>query len=198
MEVAVVKYNAGNVFSVKCALKRIGVEAVVTDDVEQLKRADKVVFPGVGEASTAMDYLRSHGLDRVIADLKQPVLGICIGLQLLCRSSEEGNTHGIGVFDLDVKRFASDRALGLKIPHMGWNTISVVKNNPLLDEKMNGAWVYYVHSYYAPVGTDTIATTEYGNDFSAALQKNNFFATQFHPEKSGTVGEQVLKNFVEL
>ena len=192
------KYNAGNVFSVKCALKRIGVEAVITDDVEQLRRADKVIFPGVGEASTAMDYLRNHSLDRVIADLKQPVLGICIGLQLLCHSSEEGNTHGIGVFDLDVKRFAPDNALGLKIPHMGWNTISVVKDNPLLTEDMDGAWVYYVHSYYAPVGTDTIATTEYGNGFSAALHKNNFFATQFHPEKSGVVGEQVLKNFVEL
>ena len=198
MEVAVVKYNAGNVFSVKCALKRIGVEAVITDDVEQLRRADKVIFPGVGEASTAMDYLRNHSLDRVIADLKQPVLGICIGLQLLCHSSEEGNTHGIGVFDLDVKRFGPDKALGLKIPHMGWNTISVVKDNPLLTENMDGAWVYYVHSYYAPVGTDTIATTEYGNGFSAALHKNNFFATQFHPEKSGAVGEQVLKNFVEL
>ncbi len=192
------KYNAGNVFSVKCALKRIGVEAAVTDDVEQLRSADKVIFPGVGEASTAMDYLRNHGLDCVIADLKQPVLGICIGLQLLCHSSEEGNTHGIGVFDLDVKRFAPDNALGLKIPHMGWNTISVVKDNPLLTEDMDGAWVYYVHSYYAPVGTDTIATTEYGNGFSAALHKNNFFATQFHPEKSGVVGEQVLKNFVEL
>lgn len=198
MEVAIVKYNAGNVFSVKCALKRIGIDAVVTDDIELLQHADKVIFPGVGEASTAMTYLHSHGLDSVIAGLRQPVLGICIGLQLLCRSSEEGSTHGIGIFGLDVKRFDSHNAAGLKIPHMGWNTISVVRDTPLLDKALDGAWVYYVHSYYAPIGADTIATTGYINNFSAALQKDNFFATQFHPEKSGAAGEQVLRNFIEL
>lgn len=199
MEIAIVKYNAGNVFSVKCALKRIGVDAVVTDDVDSLRRADKVIFPGVGEAGTAMSYLRERGLDRVIADLRQPVLGICIGLQLLCRSSEEGDTQGIGVFAPDVKRFDAKLAGGLKIPHMGWNTIEVTRENKLLDSGLNGEWVYYVHSYYAPVcEAETIAVTDYVNRFSAALQKDNFYATQFHPEKSGKVGERVLRNFIEI
>lgn len=197
MGVVIIKYNAGNVFSVKCALQRIGVEAVVTDDLNIIRAADKVIFPGVGEASTAMSYLREKGLDGVIRDLKQPVLGICIGLQLLCRSSQEGNTRGIGVFDVDIKRFDNTARPDLKIPHMGWNTIAV-SDNALIEQGLDGAYVYYVHSYYAPVSPYTIATTDYITPFSAALHKDNFYATQFHPEKSGLVGESVLKKFIAL
>lgn len=198
MSVAIVKYNAGNVFSVKCALQRIGVEAVITDDFEALRRADKVVFPGVGEASTAMHFLREKGLDEVIKSLTQPVLGICIGLQLLCRSSEEGNVACMGVFDADIKRFRNDACPSLKIPHMGWNTIEVSAANCLLPEALREAYVYYVHSYYAPVCAHTIATTHYITPFSAALHHRNFYATQFHPEKSGDVGETILKHFMAL
>jgi glutamine amidotransferase len=197
MGVVIIKYNAGNVFSVKCALQRIGVDAVVTDDLNIIRAADKVIFPGVGEASTAMSYLREKGLDGVIRDLKQPVLGICIGLQLLCRSSQEGNTRGIGVFDVDIKRFDNTARPDLKIPHMGWNTIAV-SDNALIEQRLDGAYVYYVHSYYAPVSPYTIATTDYITPFSAALHKDNFYATQFHPEKSGLVGESVLKKFIAL
>lgn len=197
MGVVIIKYNAGNVFSVKCALQRIGVDAVVTDDLNIIRAADKVIFPGVGEASTAMSYLREKGLDGVIRDLKQPVLGICIGLQLLCRSSQEGNTRGIGVFDVDIKRFDNTARPDLKIPHMGWNTIAV-SDNALIEQGLDGAYVYYVHSYYAPVSPYTIATTDYITPFSAALHKDNFYATQFHPEKSGLVGESVLKKFIAL
>jgi glutamine amidotransferase len=197
MGVVIIKYNAGNVFSVKCALQRIGVDAVVTDDLNIIRAADKVIFPGVGEASTAMSYLREKGLDSVIRDLKQPVLGICIGLQLLCRSSQEGNTRGIGVFDVDIKRFDNTARPDLKIPHMGWNTIAV-SDNALIEQRLDGAYVYYVHSYYAPVSPYTIATTDYITPFSAALHKDNFYATQFHPEKSGLVGESVLKKFIAL
>jgi imidazole glycerol-phosphate synthase subunit HisH len=197
MGVVIIKYNAGNVFSVKCALQRIGVDAVVTDDLNIIRAADKVIFPGVGEASTAMSYLREKGLDGVIRDLKQPVLGICIGLQLLCRSSQEGNTRGIGVFDVDIKRFDNTARPDLKIPHMGWNTIAV-SDNALIEQWLDGAYVYYVHSYYAPVSPYTIATTDYITPFSAALHKDNFYATQFHPEKSGLVGESVLKKFIAL
>lgn len=197
MGVVIIKYNAGNVFSVKCALQRIGVDAVVTDDLNIIRAADKVIFPGVGEASTAMSYLCEKGLDGVIRDLKQPVLGICIGLQLLCRSSQEGNTRGIGVFDVDIKRFDNTARPDLKIPHMGWNTIAV-SDNALIEQGLDGAYVYYVHSYYAPVSPYTIATTDYITPFSAALHKDNFYATQFHPEKSGLVGESVLKKFIAL
>ena len=189
---------AGNVFSVKCALQRIGVEAVLTDDAAVLRRAERVIFPGVGQAATAMDYLRAKGLDTVIKSLTQPVLGICIGLQLLCRSSQEGDTQGLGIFDLDVKRFDNSACPELKIPHMGWNTIELAGASALIPAELEGRHVYYVHSYYAPVGRDTIATTRYIVPFSAALHRGNFYATQFHPEKSGDVGELVLKKFIDL
>ena len=201
MSVAIVKYNAGNLFSVKCALARIGVDAVVSDDERVLKAADRVIFPGVGEASTAMAYLREKGLDRVIKELHQPVLGICIGLQLMCATSEEGNATCLGIFDnIGVRRFSNDGLLEpLKIPHMGWNTISLAKPNALIDESLEGEFVYYVHSFYAPVSKEfTVATTIYGTEYSAVLNNNNFFATQFHPEKSGAVGERILENFMRL
>ena len=196
MKVAILKYNAGNVFSVDCALRRLGVEPIVTDNVEQLRRADKVVFPGVGEASSAMAYLRSRHLDELIRSLTQPVIGICIGQQLLCRNSEEGNTECIGVFDTSVKRFSE--APGGKVPEMGWNTIKPLVDNPLLKGIDENSYVYYVHSYYVPVCDDTIAVTDYSLPFSAAMNKDNFYATQFHPEKSGGVGELILKNFLIL
>ena len=196
MKVAILKYNAGNVFSVDCALRRLGVEPIVTDNVEQLRRADKVVFPGVGEASSAMAYLRSRHLDELIRSLTQPAIGICIGQQLLCRNSEEGNTECIGVFDTSVKRFSE--APGVKVPEMGWNTIKPLVDNPLLKGIDENSYVYYVHSYYVPVCDDTIAVTDYSLPFSAAMNKDNFYATQFHPEKSGGVGELILKNFLIL
>ena len=196
MKVAILKYNAGNVFSVDCALRRLGVEPIVTDNVEQLRRADKVVFPGVGEASSAMAYLRSRHLDELIRSLTQPVIGICIGQQLLCRNSEEGNTECIGVFDTSVKRFSE--APGVKVPDMGWNTVKPLVDNPLLKGIDENSYVYYVHSYYVPVCDDTIAVTDYSLPFSAAMNKDNFYATQFHPEKSGGVGELILKNFLIL
>ena len=196
MKVAILKYNAGNVFSVDCALRRLGVEPIVTDNVEQLRRADKVVFPGVGEASSAMAYLRSRHLDELIRSLTQPVIGICIGQQLLCRNSEEGNTECIGVFDTSVKRFSE--APGVKVPEMGWNTIKPLVDNPLLKGIDENSYVYYVHSYYVPVCDDTIAVTDYSLPFSAAMNKDNCYATQFHPEKRGGVGELILKNFLIL
>ena len=196
MKVAILKYNAGNVFSVDCALRRLGVEPIVTDNVEQLRRADKVVFPGVGEASSAMAYLRSRHLDELIRSLTQPVIGICIGQQLLCRNSEDGNTECIGVFDTSVKRFSE--APGVKVPEMGWNTIKPLVDNPLLKGIDENSYVYYVHSYYVPVCEDTIAVTDYSLPFSAAMNKDNFYATQFHPEKSGGVGELILKNLLIL
>ena len=196
MKVAILKYNAGNVFSVDCALRRLGVEPIVTDNVEQLRRAHKVVFPGVGEASSAMAYLRRRHLDELIRSLTQPVIGICIGQQLLCRNSEEGNTECIGVFDTSVKRFSE--APGVKVPEMGWNTIKPLVDNPLLKGIDENSYVYYVHSYYVPVCDDTIAVTDYSLPFSAAMNKDNFYATQFHPEKSGGVGELILKNFLIL
>ena len=196
MNVAIIKYNAGNIFSVLYALKRIGIEAVVTDDFDTIRNADKVIFPGVGEASSAMAYLKEKGLDKLIVSLKQPVLGICIGEQLMCRYSEEGNVDCLGIFDVDVKRFDNSTQPEIKIPHMGWNTISA-SNNPLL-KGIDGKFVYFVHSYYAPVCSHTIATCDYITPYSAALHRDNFYATQFHPEKSGDVGELILKNFIEL
>ncbi len=198
MKVVIIKYNAGNVFSVQCALRRIGIEAEITDDADAIRRADKVIFPGVGEASTAMAYLREHGLDSVIRSLRQPVLGICIGMQLMCRSSEEGNTGCLGIFDVDVKRFDNSSSQQYKIPHMGWNTLKVGSENNVIDSSCNGKYAYFVHSYYAPINEYTIAECDYITPFSAALHKDNFYATQFHPEKSGSVGEQILKNFIEL
>ena len=197
MNVAIIKYNAGNIFSVDCALRRIGITAEITDDPEKIRKADKVIFPGVGEASSAMAHLRHHRLDEVIRNLSQPLLGICIGQQLLCAHSEEGDTDCIGIFDAPVKRFQPSDD-GLKIPHMGWNRIQLTTENPLLTEALDNNFVYYVHSFYVPLNCWTIAKTEYIGEFSAAMRKDNFFATQFHPEKSGDVGERILKNFIEL
>lgn len=196
MGVVIIKYNAGNIFSVDSAMKRLNVDAIVTDNVEQIQKADKVIFPGVGEASTTMNHLRETGLDKVIKDLKQPVLGICLGMQLMCKHSEEGNADCLNIFDIDVKRFISQKH-GDKIPHMGWNTITDVKD-PLFDASLEDKYVYFVHSYYVPINQNTAATTDYIVPFSAALHKQNFYATQFHPEKSGSVGEYILTNFLKL
>ncbi|MBR4130251.1 MAG: imidazole glycerol phosphate synthase subunit HisH [Bacteroidaceae bacterium] len=195
MKVAVVKYNAGNIFSVIHALKRMGVEPLLTDLAEELRKADRVIFPGQGEASSAMHYLRERGLDQIIPSLTQPVLGICIGQQLMCRHSEEGNVDCLGIFDADVKRFVPQKHED-KIPHMGWNSIQNSKC-PIL-EGLDGEFVYFVHSFYVPVCENTAAVTEYIHPFSSAMQKDNFYATQFHPEKSGAVGQKILKNFLEL
>lgn len=197
MNVAIIKYNAGNIFSVDCALRRIGITAEITDDPEKIRKADKVIFPGVGEASSAMAHLRHHRLDEVIRNLSQPLLGICIGQQLLCAHSEEGDTDCIGIFDVPVKRFQPS-ADGLKIPHMGWNRVQLTTENPLLTKALDNNFVYYVHSFYVPLNCWTIAKTGYIGEFSAAMRKDNFFATQFHPEKSGDIGERILKNFIEL
>ncbi len=196
MKIAIIKYNAGNNFSVECALRRLGYEAIVTDNPNEIRQADKVIFPGVGEARSAMEYLCEHGLDKLIKSLTQPVLGICIGQQLMCRHSEEGDVNCLGIFDVDVKRFDAAQS-DLKIPHMGWNTISLVKED-FIPANLNGKYVYYVHSYYVPVNEATIATTDYITPYSAVLHKDNFYATQFHPEKSGDIGEQILKSFIEL
>ncbi|MDR2389156.1 MAG: imidazole glycerol phosphate synthase subunit HisH [Tannerellaceae bacterium] len=196
MNVAIVKYNAGNICSVVYALKRMGIEPVVTADAELLQKADKVIFPGVGEAHTTMRHLKQQGLDRVICRLRQPVLGICLGMQLMCRFSDEGQVDCLHIFDVDVKRFAPCRQED-KVPHIGWNTLEEVKLG-LFDSRQTGQSVYFVHSYYVPVNTCTAATTDYIHPFSAALQRDNFYAVQFHPEKSGTVGEAILKNFLNL
>lgn len=196
MEVAVIKYNAGNVYSVVNALRRLGVEPVLTDDKERIASADKVVFPGQGEAANAMSYLRRHGLDKVIKNLRQPVLGICIGQQLLCRHSEEGDTDCLGVFDTDVFKFKASRHED-KIPAMGWNYLYDLKS-PLFKGMPDGEYVYFVHSYYVPVCSFTTAKSDYILPYSAAMQKDNFYATQFHPEKSGSVGEAILRNFLEI
>ena len=196
MDVAIIKYNAGNIYSVDYALKRLGVTPIITADPALLRKADKVIFPGVGEAGTTMEYLREHGLDRIIRSLQQPVLGICIGMQLLCRHSEEGDADCLGIFDAEVRRFVSQRHED-KIPHMGWNSLSSM-DHALFSGVPKESFVYYVHSYYVPVNPATIATTDYIVPFSAALHKDNFYATQFHPEKSGSVGELVLRNFLQL
>ena len=196
MNVAIVKYNAGNIYSVVNALRRLGVEPLLTDDAEQLRSADRVLFPGQGEARQAMTYLRQHGLDRVITDLRQPVLGICIGQQLMCRHSEEGDTDCLGIFPVDVKRFQPHRHED-KVPHMGWNQLSDT-NDFIAEAVRPDSFVYFVHSFYVPVCSYTAATTHYIEPFSAALHKDNFYATQFHPEKSGAVGERILRHFLEL
>lgn len=196
MEVAVIKYNAGNVYSVVNALRRLGVEPVLTDDKERIASADKVVFPGQGEAANAMSYLRRHGFDKVIKNLRQPVLGICIGQQLLCRHSEEGDTDCLGVFDADVFKFKASCHED-KIPAMGWNSLYDLKS-PLFKGMPDGEYVYFVHSYYVPVCSFTTAKSDYILPYSAAMQKDNFYATQFHPEKSGSVGETILRNFLEI
>lgn len=196
MEVAIIKYNAGNVISVENALRRLGVSPVITDDKALLQAADKVIFPGVGEASTTMAYLREHRLDELIVNLKQPVLGICIGMQLMCRHSEEGNVDCLGIFDTEVKRFQAQQKND-KIPQMGWNTVSQMQT-PLFEGVNPEEYVYYVHSYYAELCRHTIARTEYLLPYSAALHRDNFYAVQFHPEKSSEVGARILNNFLNL
>jgi glutamine amidotransferase len=195
MEIAIIKYNAGNVASVMYALDRIGQKYKWTDDPEEIKKADKVIFPGVGEASTAMAYLKEKSLDTLIKGLKQPVLATCIGMQLLCKHSEEGNVDCIGVFDVEVKKFISK---DLKIPHVGWNSITAKGENPLMKGLKAEEFVYFVHSFYAPVNAYTTAVCEYVQPFSAMLHKDNFYAAQFHAEISGKAGEQILKNFLAL
>ncbi len=196
MNVAIIKYNAGNVRSVANALKRLGVEPLLTDDAGLLATADRVIFPGQGEAGSAMSYLKEHRLDTAIKSLRQPVLGICIGQQLLCRHSEEGDTDCLGIFDADVKLFRPSRHED-KVPAMGWNTIHGLRTG-LFDGVPENAYTYFVHSYYVPVCDHTIAATDHVLQYSAALRKDNFYSTQFHPEKSGSVGERILKNFLCL
>ncbi|KAB6140338.1 imidazole glycerol phosphate synthase subunit HisH [Bacteroides xylanisolvens] len=196
MKVAVVKYNAGNIRSVDYALKRLGVEAVITADKEELQSADKVIFPGVGEAETTMNHLKATGLDKLIKNLRQPVFGICLGMQLMCRYSEEGEVDCLNIFDVDVKRFVPQKHED-KVPHMGWNTIGKT-NSKLFEGFTEEEFVYFVHSFYVPVCDFTAATTDYIHPFSAALHKDNFYATQFHPEKSGKTGEKILTNFLNL
>ncbi|WP_120469068.1 imidazole glycerol phosphate synthase subunit HisH [Bacteroides acidifaciens] len=196
MKVAVVKYNAGNIRSVDYALKRLGVEAVITADKEKLQSADKVIFPGVGEAETTMKHLKATGLDELIKNLRQPVLGICLGMQLMCRHSEEGAVDCLNIFDVDVKRFVPQKHED-KVPHMGWNTIGST-NSKLFEGFTEAEFVYFVHSFYVPACDFTAATTDYIHPFSAALHKDNFYATQFHPEKSGKTGEKILMNFLNL
>ena len=191
--IAILKYNAGNATSVENAVQRLGYETVITDDIAVLKAAEKVILPGVGEAASAMNYLKEKGLDEVIKSLKQPVLGICLGMQLLCESSEEGDTQTLGVFNTKVKKFPPEDL----VPHTGWNNFTAVKGklfeNVRVDENC-----YFVHSYYAEISDETVAVTDYILPFSAALQKDNFYATQFHPEKSAPTGIQILKNFLSL
>lgn len=197
MNVVIVKYNAGNIQSVQYALERIGASALVTDDHELIRSADKVIFPGVGEASTAMHYLQSKSLDVLIKELKQPVLGICLGMQLMCKYSEENDTACMGIFDEEVKLFQPEKSAGLKVPQIGWNTITDLSTR-LFKEVPENSFCYFVHGYYASKGEHTIATTDYVQPYSAALHRDNFYGVQFHPEKSAVVGEQILKNFLTL
>ena len=205
MQVAIVKYNAGNIYSVVNALKRLGVDPLLTDDIELLQKADRVLFPGQGEARGAMEYLQARRLDEVIRSLRQPVLGICVGQQLLCKHSEEGDVDCIGVFDAEVKRFQPEKHED-KVPCMGWNSLKFnvesltlkVKPSPLMKGLGEHPYVYFVHSYYVPVCEDTIAVADYILPYSACMHKDNFYTCQFHPEKSGKVGEQIIKNFLEL
>lgn len=194
MDLAIIKYNAGNIRSVDHALKRLGVTAKITDDPDQILSADKVIFPGVGEAGSTMAYLKERELDKLIAGLTQPVLGICLGQQLMCQWSEEGDTECIGIFDQPVKRFLPGK---LKVPHMGWNSLDQVGGD-LFPAQLKGAYVYFVHSYYVPECSETAALCNYMLPFSAAMQKDNFYATQFHPEKSGDPGQMILSNFLNL
>lgn len=196
MKLAIVKYNAGNIQSVLYAMDRIGVSAEVTDDPEMIRSADKVLFPGVGEASTAMNYLRERRLDELIISLKQPVLGICLGMQLMCRHSTENDTDCLGIFDVDVKRFQPAEGTSEKVPQIGWNALYDLKT-PLFEGLDNDAYVYFVHSYYAAQSPYTIAYTNYVLPYSAALHRDNFYGVQFHPEKSADVGQKILENFIK-
>jgi glutamine amidotransferase len=196
MDTVIIQYNAGNIQSVLYALERIGVTAQVTDDPEKILAADKVIFPGVGEASTAMQYLKERQLDHLIVSLKQPVLGICLGMQLMCAYSEENNTECLGIFNEQVKQFKPDN-ISIKVPQMGWNTITHLQSNLFkgLDEN---SYAYFVHGYYASIGKHTIAQTNYILDYSSALHKDNFYGVQFHPEKSAKAGEQIIQNFLSI
>lgn len=193
MKIVIINYGAGNIQSIKFAIQRLGYEAVLSDDVEEINTADKVIFPGVGEASSAMKMLKESGLDTLIPKLKQPVLGICLGMQLMCNYCEEGDTKSLGIFDVDVVKFTSK----VKVPQMGWNQIYNLKS-ALFEGIAENEYMYLVHSFYAPLCAETIATTNYELEYSSALESENFYGTQFHPEKSGDVGEQILKNFLEL
>ncbi|MDO9153948.1 MAG: imidazole glycerol phosphate synthase subunit HisH [Paludibacter sp.] len=195
MKVVIIKYNAGNIRSVLFALERIGVNAIVTDNHEEIRTADRVIFPGVGEASSAMQFLKEKGLDELICSLTQPVLGICLGMQLLCKFSEENNTHCLGIFDETVKRFPD--TVGFKIPQIGWNNIFGLKSK-LFDGVSENSFMYFVHSFYVESCSNAIAKTDYIAQFSSAMQKNNFYAMQFHPEKSGEAGQRILENFILL
>ncbi len=201
MNIAIIKYNAGNVQSVLYALQRLGINAIVTDDHEEIIKADKVIFPGVGNAASAMQYLRKNNLDKLIVSLKQPVLGICLGLQLMCNASEEGNTECLGIFDVAVKKFDNlnlkNQPVSFKVPHMGWNNIYDLRSKLFTDVKEN-AYVYFVHSYYAMLSEHTIATTDYILPFSAAMHRDNFYGVQFHTEKSAGAGVQIISNFLNL
>ncbi len=198
MNVVLIDYGAGNVRSVIFALRRLGIDAKLSSNSAEIMAADRVVFPGVGEASSAMQVLKERQLDRLIPQLRQPVLGICLGMQLLCKHSEEGNTNGLNVFPAQVKRFMPDSEdVFQKVPHMGWNTLGNVQGK-LFDGISADASVYFVHSYYAELASTTTATTSYNNTFSAALCRDNFYAVQFHPEKSGKTGERILENFLKL
>ena len=200
MNLAIVRYNAGNIQSLLYALERLNITPTISDDPKVLHSADKVIFPGVGEARSAMTYLRERGLDEVITSLKQPVLGICVGMQLLCAFSEENDTRCMGVFSAAVRKFApnQEQRQAFKVPHIGWNRLDVSQEHPLLNNLPNNPFVYYVHSYAADCVSETIATTDYVAPFSAALHKDNFYAVQFHPEKSSTVGARILQNFLEV
>lgn len=193
MKIVIINYGAGNIKSIQFAISRLGYEAVLSHDAEEIKKADKVIFPGVGEASSAMKMLKETGLDALIPQLKQPVLGICLGMQLMCNHSEEGDTQGLGIFDVEVKRFSND----VKVPQIGWNQIANLKTN-LFKGIREKEYMYLVHSFYATICEETIAETEYGILYSTALQKDNFYGVQFHPEKSSTAGEQILDNFLKL
>ncbi|MHA7831132.1 MAG: imidazole glycerol phosphate synthase subunit HisH [Flagellimonas sp.] len=193
MKIVIIDYGAGNIQSIMFAIKRLGYEAVLSHDAIEIQNADKVIFPGVGEASSAMTKLKATGLDKLVPTLKQPVLGICLGMQLMCHSSEEGNTEGLGIFDLDVVKFSNN----VKVPQIGWNQISDLKSK-LFTNIPEKSYIYLVHSFYAPIGKETIATSEYDVEYSAALQKDNFYGVQFHPEKSSDVGSEIMKNFLTL
>ena len=193
MKTVIIDYNAGNVQSVYYALQRLNIQAEITDNLEKIKAADKVIFPGVGEADSTMRYLKNKGLDKIISELTQPVLGICLGMQLMCRFSEEGNTQCLNIFPNSVKRFKGDE----KVPHVGWNSISNLKGD-LFKNIPENAYVYFVHSFFVEILDDTVASCHYMQNFSASIQKDNFYAVQFHPEKSGETGSKILQNFIEL